>query len=68
MEEGRISRYFSQGGFALGAELELFDENSNDLIGIVLPLSRIRPPLLYRGRSGTWWFVGVSIWSTWVGI
>jgi hypothetical protein len=43
MEEGRNSRYSFQGGSALGAELELFE---------IVPPSRIRPPLIYRGRSG----------------
>jgi hypothetical protein len=46
MEEGRSSRYSSQGGSALGAEPELFDEDSNDLFEIVFP-SMIRPPLIY---------------------
>jgi hypothetical protein len=41
MEEGRSSRYSYRGGSALAAELELFNEDRNDLVGIVLPLSRI---------------------------
>jgi hypothetical protein len=37
--QGRSSSlYSSRGGFALGAELELFGEDRNDLFGIVLPL------------------------------
>jgi hypothetical protein len=41
MEVGRSSRYSSRGGSALGVELELFGEDSNDLFEIILPLSRI---------------------------
>jgi hypothetical protein len=42
--------------------------NRNDLFGIVLPLSRIRPPLIFQGRSGTWRFGRMSLWSTCVGV
>jgi hypothetical protein len=57
------------GGSALGAELELFGgEDSNDLSRIVSvlssPLYRIQPPLIYRGRSGTWRFRKSNLWST----
>jgi hypothetical protein len=41
VEVGRSSLYSFRGGSALGVELKLFGEDSNDLFEIVLPLSRI---------------------------
>jgi hypothetical protein len=56
----RGSRCPSLGCFALDAERELNGEDSNDMFRILLPPLRIQPPLIYRGRSGTWRFGGAE--------
>jgi hypothetical protein len=51
MEEGKSSRYSFQSGSALGAELELFGEGSNDLFEIVPLLGSDLPLYIEVGRG-----------------
>jgi hypothetical protein len=50
-----------------GAEQDWIGEEWNDLSRILLSLSGIRPPLISRGRLGTWQFGGMSLLSTCIG-
>ena len=49
---------------ALRAEQERISEEWDDLSWIVLPPLGSDLSLIYRDRSGTWRFGGLSLWST----
>jgi hypothetical protein len=65
----RSSRCLSLGCSTLGAKQEsMVGEEWNDLSRIVLPLLDLTLPLIYRDRSGTWWFGVFSLWSICAGV